>query len=168
MIIFGCESGDDRVLKRIQKGTTRKKNIQAIKWAKEAGLLVQCSLMYGNPGENKESINNTISFLAEAKPTNWEISVLSPVPGSPMFDDPQRFGLSLDKIWLKRHYYLPCARTGTESGVGNLWIELDTMSKGEFVDNLKYALAEMEKTLPRERKWKHYQYIQVNKVQYAN
>jgi len=167
-IIFGCESGDNRVLKRINKGTTREKNIQAIQWAKAAGLQVQCSLMYGNPGETLESIDNTVSLLAEAKPTNWEISILSPVPGSPMWADPARFGLNFDKAWVKSRYYLPCARTGTDSGAGNLWVQLDSMTPQEFVENLKYALTRLEETQPRLKDWKHYQNIRVDNIHFCS
>ncbi|WP_020558801.1 B12-binding domain-containing radical SAM protein [Thiofilum flexile] len=63
-ISFGLESGSQRVLKRMGKGTTVERNAQFIQDAHAAGLSVRCSMMLGYPGETLEDIEATRDFLA--------------------------------------------------------------------------------------------------------
>ena len=49
-VLFGIESGDDRVLKLLKKGTTVEQNEIAIRLAKKAGLNVRCDFLIGSPG----------------------------------------------------------------------------------------------------------------------
>lgn len=150
-IIYGVESGDDRVLSRINKQSTREQNRQALLWTKEVGIPVQCSLMYGNPGENIDSIDNTIELVRETQPDEWFLSLLTPIPGSAIWDRPEDFGVSFDKDWVKREDYAPCSRTGGKSGIGDIWIALDTMTRDELISGLKYFVAELERVCPRRK-----------------
>ena len=149
-ITYGIESGDDGILEIANKGCTREHNRNAILWAKEAGIPVRANLMYGNPGETRGSVDSTISLIAETQPDEWNLAVLSPVPGSEFWEFPEKYGLMFDKEWLRDQKYEPCNRFG-ESGVGDVWIELDTMSREEFVDNLKYMLNKLEEVCPRKK-----------------
>ena len=65
MVIFGIESGDPETLKRTCKGTTREKNISAVKIAHAAGMQVGVNLMFGFPWETVESLENTLSMVYE-------------------------------------------------------------------------------------------------------
>jgi anaerobic magnesium-protoporphyrin IX monomethyl ester cyclase len=65
MVVFGVESGDPETLKRTNKGTTREKNIRAVKMAHAARLQVGVNLMFGFPWETIESLNNTLSLVYE-------------------------------------------------------------------------------------------------------
>jgi len=147
-ITFGVESGDDKILANINKGTTRDTNKQALLTVKKLGIPVRCSLMYGNPGETKKSLDNTISLIKETQPDEWNLAVLTPIPGSDIWNNPEKYGVIFDKEWLKKRSYLPCNRFG-ESGVGNYWVEIDTMPKNDFRKNLGYFTNELEKVCPR-------------------
>ena len=149
-ITFGVESGDDDILKNINKVTTAEQNKKALLAAKKAGVPVRCSLMYGNPGETLSSLNNTLKFVEETQPDEWNLAVLTPIPGSEFWSNPQKYGLSFDKAWLKKKWYLPCNRFG-ETGVGDPWITIDSMSKQEFTKNLVYFVNELERICPRKK-----------------
>jgi anaerobic magnesium-protoporphyrin IX monomethyl ester cyclase len=56
LIHFGVESGSQKMLKVMRKGTTVELNAKAIKWAKEAGISVAVSLVIGYPGETPEML----------------------------------------------------------------------------------------------------------------
>lgn len=147
-ITFGVESGDDRILKIINKGTTVEQNRKALLACKEVGVPVRCSLMYGNPTENLESINNTINLMKECQPDEWNLAVLAPVPGSEFWNNPEKYGIKFDKEWVRSKDYLVTNRFG-KTGVGDIWIELDSMSKEDMRKNLQYMLKELDKMCPR-------------------
>jgi radical SAM superfamily enzyme YgiQ (UPF0313 family) len=147
-ITFGVESGDDRILKVINKGATVEQNRKALLACKAAGVPVRCSLMYGNPTENLDSIKNTINLMKECQPDEWNLAVLAPVPGSEFWEYPEKYGLRFDKEWVREQDYLVTNRFG-KTGVGDIWIELNSMSKEEMRLNLQYMLDELEKVCPR-------------------
>jgi len=165
-ITMGVESFDDEVLKGMNKKATAEQNRKALMLCKEIGIKAQCSLMYGNPGECKRSIDNTIRYVEEIQPDNWDLTVLTPIPGSAIWNNPEKYGITFDKKWLKDKQYQPCARTGSKNGISNIWIRINTMSDKEFIDNLKYFVERLEEVSPRAKKWKHYQNIQTNNIEY--
>ncbi|MBU0777845.1 B12-binding domain-containing radical SAM protein [Patescibacteria group bacterium] len=165
-ITMGAESFDDEVLRGMNKNNTAEQNRIALMLCKEMGIKAQCSLMYGNPGECKRSIDNTIKYVEEIQPDNWDLTVLTPIPGSAIWNNPEKFGISFDKQWLKSKHYQPCARTGSKSGISNIWMKIDTMTETEFIDNLKYFVERLEEVSPRTKKWKHYQNIKVENIKY--
>ena len=149
-ITFGVESGDDRILRIINKCATVEQNRKALLACKSVGVPVRCSLMYGNPTENRESVDNTINLIKECMPDEWNLAVLAPVPGSEFWDYPEKYGLRFDKEWVKSQDYLVTNRFQA-SGVGSLWVEHDGISKEELYKNLQYMLEQLEKVCPRKK-----------------
>ena len=148
-LLFGYESGDDRILKIINKKTTRKQNIESAKLCREVGIQCYATLIYGLPGENKESIDNTVSMIKEAKPDEIHYHVLTPMPGSPIWNNPQSYGIKINKDDLKNKYYysLSCC-TNSIAGVGNIYYEHNTMSKKEYIKNLRYFAKALKNAAP--------------------
>ncbi|QWE27025.1 radical SAM protein [Polynucleobacter sp. AP-Ainpum-60-G11] len=60
---FGTESGSQKMLDIMEKKTTVETNINALRWVGEAGLGTIIQLIIGMPGENDETIKETISFI---------------------------------------------------------------------------------------------------------
>jgi hypothetical protein len=85
-MIVGLESGSDRVLKFIRKGTTRKINIEAGRILKEKKVALWANYMLGLPTETREEIMETISMLKEIHPDHYSPAVYTPHPGSDLFD----------------------------------------------------------------------------------
>ena len=149
-ITYGVESGDDRILLNINKKTTVADNRAALLTAKEVGVPVRCSLMYGCPGETMSSLKNTINLIKETQPDEWNLAVFRPIPGSAIWNNPSSFGISFDKKALAAQSYMPTNRFG-ETGVGELWIALDSMTNTEYVKNLEYFVSELERVCPRKQ-----------------
>ena len=149
-ITFGVESGDDGILKNIRKGTSYEKNKNALLLCKELNIPMRCSLMYGNPGETLQTLKNTIKLVKETQPDEWNLSVLTPVPGSDIWDYPEKYGVVFDKDWVIKNKFIMTHRLG-DSGIGNVWVSLKSMNNKEFVDNLKYFVDELERVCPRKK-----------------
>lgn len=85
-VAFGFESGSEDTLKKVHKGATVVQNIQACKWAKDAGLLVWGFFVIGFPWETKEHIKATKKLMFTMKPDFVEITLALPFYGTPLYD----------------------------------------------------------------------------------
>lgn len=149
-ITFGVESGDDIVLKRINKKTTVEKNKKALNLCRELGIPVRCSLMYGNPGERYESLVNTIEMIEECQPSEWNLSILTPTPGSEFWDNPEKHRLKFDKQKIVDSDYLLLNRF-KDTGIGEVLCEVDGQSIEELNERLWWFVEELERVCPRQQ-----------------
>ena len=92
---IGFESGSDRVLRFIRKGTKRWQNIQAARICRKYGIAIWANYMLGLPTETKEEVMETISMLKEIDPDYYSPAFYTPHPGSDLYDYCQEHGLSL-------------------------------------------------------------------------
>jgi anaerobic magnesium-protoporphyrin IX monomethyl ester cyclase len=83
---IGFESGSDRVLKFIRKGTTREINLQAARVCRKYGIKIWANYMLGLPTETKEEVLETISMLKAIDPDYYSPSFYTPHPGSDLYD----------------------------------------------------------------------------------
>lgn len=104
-ICVGVEAGTDKVLKAVGKGTTVAQNRIAIERLKAAGMYARCSIMVGNPGETWDDIEALVRFIEEVQPDDWILSSFVPLPGTPSWDDPEKFGIIIDKDKARRERY---------------------------------------------------------------
>jgi radical SAM superfamily enzyme YgiQ (UPF0313 family) len=83
---LGVESGSQRILDAMNKKTTVEQNIAALLAVKESGLetVVQC--IYGYPGENNDTVNETIDFFRRADILHQGFFVLTPLPGTALYN----------------------------------------------------------------------------------
>lgn len=101
-ILFGIESGSNKVLKNIRKQETREQHISAILLAKTAGIKVKALMIVGLPGENLDTIAESKSFIKVAKPDDLDITVLSVYKGCDIYNNPDRYELTFtDPTWYK-------------------------------------------------------------------
>ncbi len=84
-IQFGFESGSQRILDFINKGTTIKQNIEAIRQCKKFGIFVDGSFMTGLPTETISEMNETVNFIKTYKPDVVDIKVFKPYPSTELF-----------------------------------------------------------------------------------
>ena len=85
MIAWGIESGDEQMLRRMQKGTTREQIERALRWSREAGIKNWGYFIIGLPGETEKSIRRTIDF-AKSLPLDLALfHIAAPHPGTPFF-----------------------------------------------------------------------------------
>jgi anaerobic magnesium-protoporphyrin IX monomethyl ester cyclase len=108
-VIFGFESGSQKILDILQKGTTVEKNIQALRKVKEQGMITQSYFLVGNPGETEEDLQLTRNFVTDNKKylDSVLVSFLAPFPGTKLWNDMKERHLipDLDQIkWSEIRY----------------------------------------------------------------
>jgi radical SAM superfamily enzyme YgiQ (UPF0313 family) len=86
IIQFGFESGSQRILDFLNKGTTVQQNELAIKQCKKYGIFVDGSFMIGLPTENNTELNETISFIKKNKPDISNIKIYKPYPSTELYN----------------------------------------------------------------------------------
>ena len=83
----GVESGSNRMLKMIDKKITAEEHLEARRIIKEAGIHYEAFMLLGHPGETIEDVEDTFIWLKEAKPDDFDINLVTPYPGSIMYDE---------------------------------------------------------------------------------
>lgn len=90
MIKFGVESGVQRILDNVRKGTTLKQTEDAFRLCREIGIDTHAHIMLGMPGETKETVNATIRFARKIRPSTVTFGICTPYAGTEMFDEVAR------------------------------------------------------------------------------
>ena len=86
-LYYGVESGSQRVLNLMKKGITLTQAETAVKAAKDIGLEVLTSFILGFPGETREEIEETINFSIKLDADYSQFSILTPFPGTPIYNE---------------------------------------------------------------------------------
>lgn len=86
-LLVGFESGSPQILDTIQKRAKREDNTRCINIAHEHGLKVKALMSLGHPGESHQTAQETLDWLLQVKPSDFDVTVITPYAGSPYFDD---------------------------------------------------------------------------------
>lgn len=84
-VLYGLESGDDRVLETLGKKNTVAMNRQAVAWARKAGLRVRADFLVGSPAETRESLQRTLDFAKELDIDFAHFNKFVPFPGTTFY-----------------------------------------------------------------------------------
>ena len=85
-VYIGVESGNDAILKKINKGTTTARITKAVNLLKSNGFYVAGMFMLGNVGETTETMEDTIRFAYNLPFARSWFSFAAPYPGTPFYD----------------------------------------------------------------------------------
>ncbi|HXC64180.1 MAG TPA: radical SAM protein, partial [bacterium] len=85
-IAFGIESGSDQVLADTTKGVSKDQIRQAAKWCHQVGILFYGLAIIGLPGENEQSVQDTIDFINEIEPFYTQFGFCTPFPNTDTYD----------------------------------------------------------------------------------
>ena len=96
-IFFGFESGNERILASVGKGTTVAQGREAIRVAHRHGVKVIGFFMVGLPGETRETVLETLRFAMDNDVDIAKFAVTIPYPGSRLFPLLGRSTLSLEE-----------------------------------------------------------------------
>lgn len=114
-ISFGIESGNNRILNFINKGTNISKIKETINLVKKAGIPVVegTAILGSHPTETKDEVKETVSLLHNLDLDYVVVNVIVPYPGSPIYYEMKKRGLIKNKDWDKYVPYgeIPCWRT---------------------------------------------------------
>ena len=101
----GVESGNEEILKKINKGVTKDELRNAFQLLKQANMVTKGFFIIGNPGETKKTIKDTIDFAVELDPTFAFFSTFIPFPGLALFEEYKKKGYIKDFNWSSWNYY---------------------------------------------------------------
>jgi len=128
--LIGFESGSDRVLRFIRKGTKRSTNIEAARICRKYGIFIWANYMLGLPTETDEEVLETISMLKEIDPDYYSPAFYTPHPGSDLY----QYCIENDLSLITNHDNYRRNPTGAKI-------------KGKDYEFLNWALVESQKRL---------------------
>ncbi len=101
IVYHGVESGDDEVLKRINKGADSSQQIAAAQKLKKAGITYSAIVLLGAGGEelSEQHARNTARALALADPDYVGCLMLTLVPGTPIWQEVEAGRFRLPDKW---------------------------------------------------------------------
>jgi len=85
-IWVGAESGSQKILDAMDKGTTVQQIYKATTLMKQKGIHVAFFLQFGYLGETKEDIDSTLKMVLDLMPDEVGISVSYPLPGTKFYE----------------------------------------------------------------------------------
>jgi radical SAM superfamily enzyme YgiQ (UPF0313 family) len=132
-LCVGFESGNQDILNRMRKGLTIERAKQFMANARKVGILVHGCFMVGNPGETKETMQQTLDYAKELNPDTVQFYPVMVYPGTEAYQ------------WYKDQGYLTTEdyrQWLTCDGLHNCVIDLPGISSKElveFCDNARKA-----------------------------
>mgnify|MGYP001559631914 CR=1 FL=1 len=121
-IDYGVESGSQRILNVLKKGTTIEQIKKKFKETKEIGIRTGASNVLGAPTETTEDIQMSIDLINEIKPDFADFYYLTPFPGTEFY----------------------------EMAIKNKWMAKDDLTKGHWLFSRVIDLPTISLNMPKE------------------
>lgn len=83
---IGAESGSQKILDAMEKGTRVEQIYEVTRRLHTAGIQVGFFLQFGYPGETREDIELTMEMIRDCQPDDIGVSVSYPLPGTKFFE----------------------------------------------------------------------------------
>lgn len=99
ILFLGIESGCQKILDAVGKRITVEQARKAVKIVKDAGIRVLGSFIIGFLQDTTETIKETIKFAKSLNLDYAEFSILTPYPGTPIFDYAKENNMLLTEDW---------------------------------------------------------------------
>jgi radical SAM superfamily enzyme YgiQ (UPF0313 family) len=96
VISIGVDGADKESLDYLNKQTELARCEVAVEAIKKANILVKVFFIY-IPGFGMKQVDNMKGFIERTEPDIIQLSTLMPLPGSDIYEDPDRYGIKLDK-----------------------------------------------------------------------
>jgi len=87
LIVFGHESGSQKILDNIIKRTSVEQNYQSVEYSKKYGIKVKSFILLGLPGEDWDTLKETEKFVATSGLDDFQAAVYMPFKGTKIRDD---------------------------------------------------------------------------------
>jgi radical SAM superfamily enzyme YgiQ (UPF0313 family) len=107
-VSLACDSCSERMLKALRKDITKAQLKDAIELLEKHGILYLLTILFGGPGEDRESIDETLDFLRDKNPmmVNFALGVRI-LPNTAMAEMAREQGLiSADDPLMEPKFYL--------------------------------------------------------------
>ena len=94
---YGVESGSQKILDNMNKKITVKQIEFAMRYTQKLDIPIKVQLIFGYPGENEETVQETIDLFKRVDHPGRRFNVITPIPGSKLYDDCLTQGLITDE-----------------------------------------------------------------------
>jgi len=131
LVTVGFESGCQHILDNMHKGEKVEKYYQFAKDAKRAGILVHGCIMTGNPGDNRQTMEESYEFAKKVNCDSMQFYPLYVYPGTEAYQ------------WAKENGYLAThdfSEWLTIDGLHNCVLETPELDSHEMVNLCDYYL----------------------------
>jgi len=133
-LFVGIESVSSENLKRLRKAPHNAREYsQAIKIVRDSGILFHASLVFGFDGDDKSIFERTLHFLNKNRITSATFNILTPYPGTAIFERFKKEGRLLSQNWQDYNHrtvvFRPKNMTPEELAEGFLWLAKKFYSK---------------------------------------
>lgn len=102
---IGIESGSQKILDIINKGTTVEQNSQVVQWCKDVGIVVKAFLILGLPGESRETVEETRQWILANRPDKLDLVFYVPYPNTPITNNPGNYDIEWDYQEFRQCFY---------------------------------------------------------------
>lgn len=86
MYLIGFESGNQRILNYLRKGTKVEHNFKAAEICEKYNIKIWANYMLGIPTETKEEVKDTVDMIRIIKPDYCSPAFFTPHPGSDLYE----------------------------------------------------------------------------------
>jgi radical SAM superfamily enzyme YgiQ (UPF0313 family) len=102
---YGVESAEPKLLAHVGKELNLRKAVENVELTKKLGIKVHLTFMFGIPGETSQTIKNSVRLAKKLAPDSIQFSILTPLPGTRIFDELRSKGHLLEADWKKFNGY---------------------------------------------------------------
>ena len=142
---FGVETGDEQMIIKIDKHVDHETIRQAFKNAKAAGIETIGFFIIGLPGDTRESMQKTIDFAIELDPMIANFSMMTPYPGTIVYEQVKRNGRFLVQDWEDYVFFDQKARYEMGDLTADLMEEMYRKAYRQFYWRPKYVARAMSR-----------------------
>ncbi|MFH1519734.1 MAG: radical SAM protein [Candidatus Omnitrophota bacterium] len=105
---YGVESASQELVDNCGKSLDLKRTEKIIKYTKLLGINVHLTFSFGLPGETKATIKNTINYALKLDPHSVQFSIVTPFPGTALFEALDKSGRILTKDFSRYDGHYSC------------------------------------------------------------
>ena len=149
---FGVETGDPDMIIRIDKHVDHDTIRQAFKNAKAAGIETIGFFIIGLPGDTRATMQRTIDFAIELDPMIANFSMMTPYPGTAVYEEVKQHGRILMNDWEDYIFFDQRARYEMGDLTAELVEEMYRKAYRQFYWRPKY----IARTLRRKDFWMNF------------
>ena len=104
-VAFGVETGNQGILALLKKHETLEQIQNGFELAQRSGLKTMGFFMFGNLGETRATMEDTIQFAISLRPTYAQFTMATPYPGTKLYEVVRRDGQMLVDDWEQYGHY---------------------------------------------------------------
>ncbi len=142
-LFFGMETVSEESMKRMRKSFRDQKDLaDAIRRIQAAGVRFHASVVFGFDSDGPEIFDETLRFLLETRIHSATFNILTPYPGTEVYENFKREGRLLTEDW--QHYdhttvvFQPARMTPLELAEGQLRVRRAFYRLGSILKRLPY------------------------------